>query len=123
MKPYDYDPNNEINKLSNDLNLSPSSYPNYGLYHDYDDLINSYPQIIYWDIEKQIKYSDAITRRYCLNKKFLFIQRDLLTNDYKTKSNCTSIGNIAIICFYNGFDSEWGKLYIKSINSLKELHF
>jgi hypothetical protein len=102
------DPNDETNRLSRNLNLSPSpsSYHNYGLYHEYNHLINSYPSIIHWDIEKQIKYSDAITRRYCLNEKFKYIQKRLFTIDHTKNSNATSIGNIATMAYYNGLESE-----------------
>lgn len=119
--PKNYDPNDEINKTSNSLNLTPSTYPNYGLYHQYDHLLDSYPKIIYCEIERQIMYSDVITRRYCLNKNFLILQKGLLQINLSiTKANTTSIGNIACLAFYNGLDREWRKLYTKTINSLKE---
>jgi hypothetical protein len=120
--PPNYDPNDESNKSSIALNLSPSSYSNNGLYHKYDHLINVYPEIINWDIEEQIKYSDAITRRYCLNKNFLLMQGNLLTMqlNHITKSNTTAIGNIACIAFYNKQNSDWNECYIKIINHLKQ---
>ena len=121
--PKDYDANKEINTLFDDLNLSPSSYPNYGLYHSYDNLINSYPKIIYWEIERQIRYSDAITRRYCLNKNFLFMQKGFITTKISIeKSNTTSIGNLACMAHYNGLNSDWYQLYTKTIDSLKQFH-
>ena len=119
--PKKYDPNNEINTIN--LNLSPSWYPNYGLYHTYNHLLESYPKIIYWEIERQIIYSDAITRRYCMNKTFLFIQQGLLTmKNSADKANTTSIGNIATLAYYNGLNSEWYKCYTEIIQSLKQLH-
>lgn len=118
-----YDPHDEINTPFDKLDTMPWNYPNGGLYHSMETLKNIYPDIIDYSIEEQMKYSDAITLRYALNKHFINSQlKSFNTNIEILAKNCntTALGNLACIAFYNGLESEIGIIYTKVIQYLKK---
>ena len=66
----DYNPRDY--KDDTELDLNPGNYPNFGNYHwDRRPL----KEIIQLNLEDQMKLSDAITRRYALNPKFIAMQQ------------------------------------------------
>lgn len=116
-----FNPEDEINTEENDLNLISYTYINFGLYQSPEILTNMFPKIILLPIEDQMKFSDAITRRYALNKHFL----DKLDLDVPIKElviNASMIGNLACLTYYNGLESKYGLYYIKMIDYLKTDH-
>lgn len=117
---HNYDPKDEINTPENELNLMPFTYVNNGLYHDYDTLLQVYPEIISFTIDEQANYSDAITRRYALNPHFIAKMEISLNRSIKEFTpNTTAIGNLAFVAIHQGLDSKWGIRYIEVINHLK----
>lgn len=121
-----YDPNDEINTPENELNLSPFTYINFGLYHSSLKLDQFYPKIVLFKIEDQAMYSDAITRRYALNPHFIRNREkelDVPVDKFSKHANATSIGNLAFITIHNGADSKWGIYYSKVINYMKFNYF
>lgn len=105
--PEDYDPNDNINET--EFNLNPMLYPNFGNYFNLnkintidDDITN----IAKLTIEEQMKYSDAITRRYAKNPIFIDDQypKNILAeikSANKKQFNTTSIGNLAFMSYHN----------------------
>lgn len=121
-----YNPHDWINTPKNKLVLAPFSYPKCGCYTTHEEELNVYPAIINFSIEEQMKYSDAISRRYALNPHFLKIQKDggsfdveRTINHIKNQKASSSIGNIAFLAYHNGINSDWGEFYTKVLNSLK----
>lgn len=112
-----YDPRDFID--TQELQLIPYSYPQFGLYHSLAELDALWPDIINMTIDEQAEYVDAISRRYALNKHFLSQQMDAMSSippiDIATKilsgMNATSIGNLAFIALQNGPNSPERKLY------------
>jgi len=115
-----FDPNDEIHTKEKDLNLIPSTYINFGLYHSPEALEEIYPKIVIFPIEEQIKYCDAITRRYCLNENYLKKQNfDIPINEIVKNIDATKIGNVACIAYYNGLNSKYWLYYTELIKYLK----
>jgi len=117
-----YDPRDEINTPENKLKLIPFIYTNSGLYHDYDTLARIYPEIIFFTIEEQANYSDAITRRYALNQHFVNRMSgglNMTIEEFADKANTTAIGNIAFMAIHQGLESRWGIYHRDLINYLK----
>jgi hypothetical protein len=115
-----YDPKDY--KLEENLNLNLLSYPNQGLYHPKEVLDDIYPKIILWPIERQIEYSDCVTRKYALNQFYLDklkIQLDVPLDQLAKTGNATMIGNLAFIAYHNGINSEFGIHYTKILKYLK----
>jgi hypothetical protein len=104
----DYDPNKY--KDDTDLELRPWKYANFGLYQSLADLqAMDLKDLARMPIAEQAKYSDAISRRYAKNQKFL----DLQIADVDAKStvqNVGSIGNLAVIALHNP-GSEWAEIH------------
>jgi len=117
-----YNPEDEINTPKNELNLLPFMYPNNGLYHNYDTLLQLWPKIISLTIEEQANYSDAITRRYALNEHFIDAMSISLSRsdeEFAKNANTTGIGNLAFVAIHQGPNSKWGIRYTEVINYLK----
>ena len=121
-KPTDYNPNDWVNTPKDQLNLQPITYPSCGLYMSLAELEASYPAIVSMSIDKQMEYSDAITRRYAKNPHFQALQRESVShiNDkILSDPNATSIGNMAFMAYHNGMDSEWGRAYTRIMDRLR----
>jgi hypothetical protein len=115
-----FNPKDEINTEENKLNLIPSTYINFGLYHSSEVLKDIYPKIVMFTMENQMKFSDAMTRRYALNKYFLNKQNlDLPIEELVKNINATIIGNFACLTYHNGLESKYGLYYTRIINYLK----
>lgn len=94
----DYDPLNYKDETVLDLN--PAHYPNFGNYHwDRRPL----KEITKLSLEEQMKLSDAITRKYALNPKFINMQQASLNpNDINLDDiNQTSVGNVAFMVYHH----------------------
>jgi len=118
----DYNPKKTKYILEQDLKLELSNYPKFGSYHDLETIESIFPKIILWSIENQMIYSNAITRKYALNQVFLNalkINLESSIDDFISKINATTIGNLAFITYYNGINSEIGIHYTKIIKYLK----
>lgn len=115
-----FDPKDEINTKENKLNLVPSTYINFGLYHSSEVLNDVFPKIVIWPIENQMKFADAITHRYALNEHFLNKQNlSIPIEEFVKNINATTVGNLACITYYNGLESKYGLYYVQLINYLK----
>lgn len=115
-----FNPKDEINTEEKKLNLIPYMYINFGLYHSSEVLKDVFPKIVILPIEDQMKFADAITHRYALNKYFLNRQNlDIPVEKLVKNINTTMIGNLACLTYYNGLDSKYGLYYIKVIDYLK----
>lgn len=115
-----YDPKDY--KLEENINLNLLSYPNEGLYHPKEVLDDIYPKIVLWSIERQMEYSDAVTRKYALNQFYLDklkIQLDVPLDRLAKIGNASMIGNLAFITYHNGINSEFANHYTKIIKYLK----
>ena len=92
--PPKYNPNDYVNNTN--LILNPANYKNYGLYHTLNHLKGiNIKDIANANINIQIDYADAITRRYAKNPIFINTQIGLFpTTVQGGELNVTSIGNI-----------------------------
>jgi len=117
--PPDYDPHKY--KFTRELSLHPIFYNNGGLYYNIEEYEKVFPDIIWWSIAEQIKYSDAITRRYCLNPLFLQNQNAFFDDDMNKylNANAVSIGNLACAAYYNGVGSKYYDHYNRVLAFLK----
>jgi hypothetical protein len=103
------------------LQLKAESYPNYARY-----ILDYVPARIMaqCSIEDQMRFCDAITRRYALNGQFKAIQQGrLMRVDLEAvlpRLTATSIGNMACMAHYNpdpeGF---WWQKYTEIIDKLR----
>ena len=119
-----FNPKDEINTEEDKLNLIPYTYINFGLYHSSEVLTDIFPKIVLWSIENQMKYADAITRRYALNEHFLNKQNlDCPIEQLAKRINATMIGNLACLTYYNGIESKYGLYYTKVIHYLKTNYY
>ena len=112
----DYHPDNHSGDL--EFVLNPMSYPNLGIYQNDEIMLE---ELIELPLKYQIKFSDAIHRRYAKNKIYhekLLGKEESLTGEEITE---ISVGNIAVLAFYNP-ESIWTEKYedmkklIKSVN-------
>lgn len=85
-------------KDSDLLNLNPFSYDNNGNYHNDDQILS---EVCKMNIEEQMLLSNAIVRRYALNKNFLELQMSFLKNKDSITVTPTLIGNLAFLIYYN----------------------
>jgi len=108
----DYNPEDFRN--DEDLNLIPFAYPNGGNY-----TLEQCPlrELAAKSMQEQMRFSDAITRKYALNAKFHEIQRDscsgvsaMSAQNILNKFNETSIGNMAFMAHHNP-NSVWSQVY------------
>ena len=111
----DYDPENHSEDL--EFVLNPESYPNLGIY----DNENITPEnLIDLPIHEQIKYSDAIHRRYAKNKIYqekILKEEILISEEDANKINEITVGNTAVLVFYNPEEKVWKDRY----ENLKEI--
>jgi len=119
--PKNYDPHDEIDTPFEKLELGPWSYQNNGVYHDLGTLKSVYPAIIFYPIETQMEYANAITRRYALNPHFTDKQYSFLgdVESAAKNANATGIGNIACMAYHNGPESKYGIFYSKLMEYLR----
>lgn len=94
----DYNP--EDYKNDQELDLNPTNYVNYGNYY------KSFPpfdKISRMNKSRQMKFSDAITRRYALNPKFIELQapRTNPKDIDMSRLNATSLGNMAFMSHHH----------------------
>lgn len=109
----DYDPSQHCDET--DLCLHPMFYPNGGNYTLQTCPIGKLARMTQ---EEQMRFSDAITRRYAKNPIFLEKQRGL--RDYATISiNETAVGNGAFIAHHNP-EGYWQDEYRAMITALKD---
>ena len=96
-----YDPNNFIHDKILDLNYG--NYPNFGLYHTITEIIKTKPlDVLRLPLEKQMLYSDAITRKYAKNEIFINNQiMNIRINKLPNTPNITNIGNMAFLAYHS----------------------
>lgn len=117
----DYCP--EDAEFDTDLVLDPSAYYNYGNYWDVTKRIPLL-EIARMSQKEQMKFSDAIVRRYARNATFLSQQRiQLQSIDWSSFAiagmlNETSIGNAAFVAHWNPEDSFWQEHYKAIVDSI-----
>ena len=123
----DYNPQDYKDVPKDELELYPFMYPNMGVYH----MEVPVEMIAKLPLEEQMKYSDAICRRYALNPHFLKTQDkgidDLLSKSdeeflvYKQQFNDCGIGDMAYMAHYhrydeNGKDSKYYTLWKRMVD-------
>ena len=122
--PEEYDPYDYKDIPKEDLYLSPADYPSGGLYYPLHLLMNLYPDIIYKDQRDQMKYVDAITKRYCLNPHFRSLQLEHLKNVPDiiviNRANATSIANLAFMAYHENPKGPYDKIYQERMALLKD---
>ncbi len=112
----DYDPNDYIHDTVLDMN--PMQYPNFGNYTlqrmPLKDLIDK-------PILEQMRFSDAITRRYAKNPIFIKQQfsRQLDYENLGNGCNETSIGNMAFMKYHNPDNQVIQEQYDKMAHALR----
>lgn len=108
----DYDPRDAQNTI--DLMLKRSSYPNHAQYtfeHMQLDELARCSQ------EEQMRFSDAVCRRYAMNPIFLQLQKraSLLVDweqpEARYQLNENALGNLAFIAHWNPKSVFWQKQY------------
>jgi hypothetical protein len=113
----DYDPREH--KGEGMLQLKRDTYPNQGLYTVEPITVDAMVQL---DQQEQMRYSDAVTRRYALHSAFrLGQQRNIRAQTREAlllRATPTSIGNMACMAHWNP-NSFWDKTYRELINDLK----
>ena len=109
-----YDPNNYINDIHLDLN--PENYPNFGNYTFERMPLNDLIALL---LEEQMRFSDAICRKYALNDIFKNQQLQFWeTSKYNVRDNDldeTSIGNVAFMKFYNPENPQITRMYDETV--------
>ena len=102
------------------LELTRSTYPNRGIYPN-DGI--SLKKLIELPLEEQLKYSDAICRKYALNPIFLKLMKDQIENSKFERKvedlNEVGIGNAAFIKKYNENNSFWCKHYNDTVDLIR----
>ncbi len=122
MLPPNYDPQDF--KDDSDLLLEKSAYPNWG---NYAFLRPTLERVIQYTQGDQMRFSDAITRKYALNERFreamqpghLRMTREEMLKRTVDRCNQTTVGNIAFMAHYDpeGF---FGDFYRSLIRKLKK---
>lgn len=101
-----------------ELDLNPFNYPQAGNYKYNEHM--SVKEVANLPIEEQLKFSDAICRRYAKNPLFLTNQKDGYTITTSMDGlNTTSIGNMAMMKVSNPADEFWAESYEQLINFVK----
>lgn len=111
----DYDPMDYAH--DQELDLNPMNYPNFGNY-----TLEQMPldQLAKLSQQEQMRFSDAITRRYALNPTFKAQQSGFkITPQIIPQLNETSVGNMAFMAYHNP-NSEWSTNYNQLIALLKK---
>lgn len=106
--PERYNPADGENRFALDLELCPGAYPGCGLYKSLEELdAMTLEKMLEMTLEQQAEYADAISLRYCMNRKFLqeqlFRWPPLKPSDMK-QMNSTSFGNLAVMRLHNPDD-------------------
>ena len=124
----DYNPQDYKDVPEDELELSPFMYPNMGVYYLEEVLMEMIAKL---PLEEQMKYSDAICRRYALNPHFIKIQDkgiyDLLSKSdaeflfCKSRIGYCDIGGMAYMAYHhrydeNGKDSKYYTLWKKMVD-------
>lgn len=92
------------------------AYPNFGLYLNPEIT----PQeLVKKPLKQQIKYADAIIRRYAKNKVFLRSKVNKEIEIRKENINATTIGNLAFIYYHNPRNPYIRSHYYETIRLLK----
>lgn len=96
--------------------LHPYMYKNYGLYHSISELeAISVKEFCSFSLEKQMEYTDAITRKYAMNKEFKDMQRDITVIEDIDSINITGIANLAWMMYYNPDEPKWKEAHDKIV--------
>jgi len=96
-----YDPNDFVNDKQLDLN--PANYAKCGLYLPFEAYDNiSVAELAQHSQEEQMKYADAISRRYAKNPIFLLMQeRSTRQVQRLSDGNTCGLGNLALLAYHN----------------------
>ena len=118
----DYNP--EDYKNDGILELNPGAYPNLGNYffHIMEGHNCSPQEVCKLPQLEQMKFGDAITRRYAKNNIFLSKMKKSSEN-YKLKKeniNVTAIGNFAFIAYHNPYYDFFTIRYRQILDLFKE---
>lgn len=104
-----------------ELDLDPLNYPRFGVLLDLSELLKT--DILFLSkkpISEQMKYANAITRKYAKNERF----KDKMIMEYKYKYNSinvdyfnpVSLGDLACLAFYDW--EMFGEVYNNIISQL-----
>ena len=113
----DYDPRD--GRAAQELQLQLSAYPNRGLYADKELSLSELTQL---PQAEQMRFSDAVTRRYALNPRFRRLQEAALRRQsvaaLALRTTATGLGNIAFLAHWNP-NSFWTRHYQELLAELR----
>jgi hypothetical protein len=111
-----------------ELDLVPAHYPNNGLYPaSYLHSGTSLKAMLAWTLEEQAELADAISRRYCMNPRFLAAQLPEVKRLHADHVrfgilNPTSFGNMAVVRLFNPNNREVQDAYDRFVGIVRDAY-